>query len=149
MFAIAEDRQNRILVLRLTGDVSFDDAPALMDRLEAEVMTQGVRVVALDLSHLGAICPTGLGAIIRTKTVADLGGRRLVLLAPSERIEKLMSELDIEGFFPSYDTEAELHGAVAEADGGTGAGKEPVAAAKGATTTTPQSQLKRLKPDWR
>jgi anti-anti-sigma regulatory factor len=139
MFTIEENRQKRILVLRLTGDVVFDDVPQLMERLEACVLTQGVRVIALDLSRIGTFCLAGIGAIMRTKTVANMGGRRIVLLAPPEYIEKMMDKLDIDGFFQSYYTEAELHGAVAEADAGTGIEREVLSAHKN-TPSAPTHQ---------
>ncbi|MDR1855630.1 MAG: STAS domain-containing protein [Desulfovibrio sp.] len=116
MFSMTAENHRKVVLLRLTGNVDFADATDLEARLGNELLAPGVKQLILDLSNVGNIDKAGLGAIVSARTLGEGKGRRLVLLAPAPHIKQLMKDADIEGFFPTYDSEEELRGYVPAAN---------------------------------
>jgi anti-sigma B factor antagonist len=112
MFSLEAENHRKVILLRLTGDVGFTDAPELAALLTSHLSAPGVKQLILDLSKVGGIDNAGLGAIITARTMGEARGRRLAILAPAPHVLKLMQDTNIEGFFPTYDTEEELRGYV-------------------------------------
>ena len=52
----------------------------------------------------------GLGVLVSISTKLQGRGRRLVLLNPAPHVAQLLKDAEIEGFFPTCESEEELKG---------------------------------------
>ena len=81
-------------------------------RLVETTPDQDVTQVAIDLSGVEEVDSSGLGALVCADTLGLSHGRRLILLSPSEPVQKLLRDVEIEGFFPAFTSEHELEGRI-------------------------------------
>lgn len=110
MFTLTAEAHHATTLLRYAGDMCLADVPSLSRQLEEQVRAPRIRQVALDLSRVGKADRSGLGALVRASTLARGMGRRLVLLSVAPHVVTLLQQAEIEGFFPTFDTEEELLG---------------------------------------
>ena len=84
------------MVLAVAGELDLATAPALRERVR-EMTPDGAMKVALDLTGVGFVDSSGLGAIVAClKHVRELGGE-LVLVAPDPSpVAKLLSLTGLE-----------------------------------------------------
>jgi anti-anti-sigma factor len=76
-------------IIRLRGDLGFDAAPALRERL-IDVLHHGTDLLVLDLSHVSTCDPAGLAVLIGTQRRARLLGITMRLAAPSLPVNKVL-----------------------------------------------------------
>ncbi|MFF2546483.1 STAS domain-containing protein [Kitasatospora sp. NPDC058063] len=81
-------RSNQPFVVRASGEIDLDTAPALRGALTAAFESH--REVALDLSEVTFIDCAGLGALVRARNQADRCGGRLVLRGAGRRVVRLL-----------------------------------------------------------
>ena len=110
MFNLQAESHTKVTVLRLTGDVLLPDVAQFSRQLEEHLLAPGIRQVVLDLSLVSRIDKSGLGVLVSASTKGRGHGRRLVLLTPAPHVAQLLKEVEIEGFFPMFDSEEELKG---------------------------------------
>ena len=106
-------------VVAVNGEVDVYAAPALRDGL-TELLQDGSSVV-VDLSEVGFLDSTGLGALVAARTAAAERGAVLPLVCTDQRILNLFTITGLDGVFKIYETvDAALAGldepAEAEAD---------------------------------
>lgn len=77
-------------------------APALRDGL-TELLQDGTSVV-VDLTEVGFLDSTGLGALVAARTTAAERGASLPLVCTHQRILKLFTITGLDGVFRIYDT---------------------------------------------
>lgn len=82
------DRSSTPTVVRPSGDIDFDTAPAL-ERALADAL-RSHREVVLDLSEVTFMDCAGLNVIVAARNQADLHGRRLVLRGVGHRVVRLL-----------------------------------------------------------
>lgn len=110
MFNLEANQQDSTLSLRLTGDVLIRDVVAFNDVMRQYSKTPNITQLVLDLSGVGKMDLSSLGALVSLNTSMQRYGRRLVLMRTPEHIEELMKIAEIEGFFASCESEEELKG---------------------------------------
>lgn len=110
MFDLQAEQLGNILIMRLKGSVLLPDAIAFGQQLAALASAHNITQAVLDLSKVTTIDKAGLGVLVSMSTRYRGGGRRLVLLSPAPHVVELLKDAQIEGFFPTYETEEELKG---------------------------------------
>ena len=81
----------------VSGEVDVSSAPALRDGL-TELIAKGTSVV-VDLTGVGFLDSTGLGALVAARKAAEDLGVQLPLVCSSERILKLFTITGLDGVF--------------------------------------------------
>lgn len=89
-------------VVAVSGEVDVYSAPALRDGL-ADLLETGASVI-VDLSDVGFLDSTGLGALVAARTAASEHGAALPLVCTHQRILKLFTITGLDGVFQIYDS---------------------------------------------
>lgn len=110
MFDLQAESHNNVDILRLTGDVLLPDVVEFNRRMEEGMAASNVPQAILDLSQAGRMDNAGLGVLVSISTKLQGRGRRLVLLNPAPHVAQLLKDAEIEGFFPTCESEEELKG---------------------------------------
>lgn len=110
MFSLDIEQHKKTTVVRYHGTLLLQDAITLRGELEKLLLAPGISQVAIDLSSVEDVDSSGLGALVCADTLGLSHGRRLILLSPSEAVQKLLRDEEIEGFFPAFTSEHELEG---------------------------------------
>lgn len=100
-----------VSVVRVTGEVDVHSAPRLREGVDAELGSASTGVV-VDLSEVGFLDSTGLGALVTARTAAGERGVALPVVCTSERIRKLFTITGLDGVFDLYDSLDEALAAV-------------------------------------
>lgn len=95
-------------VVAVSGEVDVYAAPALKDGL-TELLENGSSVV-VDLTEVGFLDSTGLGALVAARTTAAEKGAALPLVCTHQRILKLFTITGLDGVFRIHDS---VDGAIA------------------------------------
>ncbi|MCW2497104.1 STAS domain-containing protein [Jatrophihabitans sp.] len=104
-----------VALATVDGEIDVYSAPTLRDGL-TELLQQGASVV-VDLTEVGFLDSTGLGALVAARKVAEDSGAQLPLVCTRERILKLFTITGLDGVFTIHPS---IDGAVAAlATGGT------------------------------
>lgn len=104
--SVAKQGEGAIPVVTVSGEVDVYSAPALRDGL-TELLESGTSVV-VDLTDVGFLDSTGLGALVAARTKAAEHGAELPLVCTHQRILKLFTITGLDGVF-------HLHASVPEA----------------------------------
>jgi anti-sigma B factor antagonist len=91
-----------VVVVAVDGEVDVYAAPALRDGL-TDLLNEGSSVV-VDLSEVGFLDSTGLGALVAARTAASEHGVELPLVCTHQRILKLFTITGLDGVFRIYDS---------------------------------------------
>lgn len=110
MFTLDTETHNKIIIVRYQGTLLLQDAIPLRDELEKLLLADNVSQVVLDLSEVQEVDSSGIGALVSADTLGRSRGRSLSLLSPSQQVEQILKDVDIEGFLPSFANEHELEG---------------------------------------
>lgn len=102
-------------VVAVSGEVDVYSAPALRDGL-TELLEAGTSVV-VDLSDVGFLDSTGLGALVAARTTASEHGAQLSLVCTHQRILKLFTITGLDGVFQIRSSVSEALEALAGATG--------------------------------
>nr|WP_304049964.1 STAS domain-containing protein [Jatrophihabitans endophyticus] len=92
-----------IPVVAVSGEVDVYSAPALKESL-AELMQSGVSTVVVDLTGVGFLDSTGLGALVEARSATTEAGGSLPLVCNHERILKLFTITGLDGVFSIHPT---------------------------------------------
>ncbi len=79
-----------VTVVDARGDIDALSAPALQERLEMHIAA-GQRHLVIDLSGVGFMDSTGLGVLVGALRLARLHHGDLRLVAPSDRVRRIMA----------------------------------------------------------
>jgi anti-sigma B factor antagonist len=96
-----------VALATVEGEIDVYSAPTLRDGL-TELLQDGASVV-VDLTEVGFLDSTGLGALVAARKVAADSGAQLPLVCTRERILKLFTITGLDGVFtihPSVDAAA-------------------------------------------
>lgn len=91
--------------MAVSGEVDVYSAPALRDGL-TELLEAGSSVV-VDLTEVGFLDSTGLGALVAARTAAAEKGACLPLVCTHQRILKLFTITGLDGVFSIHPNVAE------------------------------------------
>lgn len=110
MYHLEPEIQGNTLSLHLTGSVTLDDAVAFNNEMREYSKKPNITQLVLNLGEVENMDNSGLGALVSLNTSMQRYGRRLVLSHLSPHVEKLLVDAEIEGFFPTVESEEELKG---------------------------------------
>jgi len=113
---VTEHGDGAVPVMGVSGEVDVYAAPALRDGLTE--LLQGGRSVVVDLSDVGFLDSTGLGALVAARTTASESGASLPLVCTHQRILKLFTITGLDGVFKIYGTVDEAVAGLADATSG-------------------------------
>ena len=85
-----EIKEGNILLLSLSGDLIGEDNGASILELATEHIKNSVRYCIVDISNVRYINSSGIGVLITMLTKFRNKGGELVLIKPSESVEKLL-----------------------------------------------------------
>jgi anti-sigma B factor antagonist len=88
-------------VLDVRGEVDVYSAPALRDGLST-LLSSNSSTAIVDLTNVGFLDSTGLGALVAARTTASESGGRLPIVCDRERILKLFRITGLDGVFEIY-----------------------------------------------
>jgi anti-sigma B factor antagonist len=113
---VSKHDEDAVPVVGVSGEVDVYAAPELRERLTD--LVQNGRSVVVDLTQVGFLDSTGLGALVAARTSAAEHGASLPLVCTHQRILKLFTITGLDGVFKIYDT---VDDAVAGLQDGAGA----------------------------
>jgi anti-sigma B factor antagonist len=100
-----------VSVVGVAGEVDVHSAPTLRDGITAELSPSAAAVV-VDLTEVGFLDSTGLGALVSARSSASEQGVALPLVCTSARILKLFKITGLDGVFDIHDSVASAVGSV-------------------------------------
>ena len=102
MELIVSDRPNEsVSVVSVTGEIDVHSAPDLREGLESQI-GRGLRGVVVDLTSVGFLDSTGLGALVAGRTAAGEREVALPVVCNSDRILKLFTITGLDGVFQIF-----------------------------------------------
>jgi anti-sigma B factor antagonist len=110
--AVTKQGEQGVPVVAVRGEVDVYAAPALRDGL-IDLLQDGGSVI-VDLTDVGFLDSTGLGALVAARAAAQSRGATLTLVCTHERILKLFTITGLDGVFPIHET---VDAALASRDG--------------------------------
>ena len=116
MYALEANTTGSTLTLHLTGQVLLDDVASFNTVMREHSKTPGIGQLVLDLGAAGRMEVAALGVLVSLNTSMQRYGRRLVLLSLAPHMHQLLRDAEIEGFFPTCESEEELRGFIPEAN---------------------------------
>ena len=97
-----------VTILQLDGRLVTQARPVpSLQAVVREQMRQGRLVVLLDMTAVTDIDAHGLGALVSGLTTLERHGGQMALVAPSDRIRRLLAITRLDTVFAIYDSEAE------------------------------------------
>ncbi len=108
MFNLEQEIQGSALCLRLKGSVLIPDVVEFNKIMREYSKLPNINQLILDLSSVEKMDQSGLGVLVSLNTSMQRYGRRLVLSHIPPHIEQVLKEAEIEGFFPTVESEEEL-----------------------------------------
>lgn len=102
-FSVAQHEVGGYPVVSVTGEIDVSSAPALKDVL-TELLGSERSAVVVDLTEVGFLDSTGLGALVAARTSATDAEVRLPIVSDRDRILKLFRITGLDGVFEIYPT---------------------------------------------
>ena len=97
-----------VTILHLEGRLVTQSKPVPSLRtIVGDLVRQGRLVVLLDMTAVTDIDAHGLGALVSSLTTLERHGGQMALVAPSERIRRLLAITRLDTVFAIYDSEPE------------------------------------------
>ncbi len=99
--------ENSVFVLTLLGDLIGENrGPELME-LANEQVNEGIKLCAIDISEVRFINSSGIGVLITILTKFRNVEGEVVLINPSEQVQKLLIITKLNAIFTIVDTKEE------------------------------------------
>lgn len=114
MYNLEPEIQGTTLSLHLTGSVQMADVVSFNKVMREYSKKPNITQLVLDLGAVEKMDNAGLGVLVSLNTSMQRYGRRLVLSHLAPHVEKLLKAAEIEGFFPTCESEEELRGFIQE-----------------------------------
>jgi anti-sigma B factor antagonist len=96
--SVSQPTAGDIPIVAVTGEVDVYSAPALKDKI-TELLQAGRHTLIVDLSGVGFLDSTGLGALVEARAATTEAGGALPLVCSQERILKLFTITGLDGVF--------------------------------------------------
>lgn len=100
-FSVAQQEVGGFPVVSIKGEIDVYSAPQLKDAL-TELIRPDSRAVVVDLTEVGFLDSTGLGALVAARTSATDADIRLPIVSDRDRILKLFRITGLDGVFEIY-----------------------------------------------
>jgi anti-sigma B factor antagonist len=106
--------EDGVRVLRVSGDVDFDVAPELKQRIVSRV-EEGDRKLIIDLSAVGFIDSTAIGVLVAAlKRLRDAGGT-LMVVCDNDDVRSIFATVGLESVIPLHRSDQDAFAALAHA----------------------------------
>ena len=92
-----------VTVLTVTGDLVIGDAEAAFKRTVTRLLEEGHIHLLVDLSGVGFLDSSGLGALVRALTNSQKEGGQTKLLRAGPQIRKLLQMTKLDSVFEIHD----------------------------------------------
>ena len=99
----------RVTVLTLRGDLVIGEAETTFKRTVTRLLEEGHVHLLVDLSGVGFLDSSGLGALVRALTNSQKEGGQTKLLQPGPQVVKLLQMTKLDSVFEIHD---KLEGAI-------------------------------------
>jgi anti-sigma B factor antagonist len=93
-----------VTVLTVTGDLVIGDAEATFKKTVTRLLEEGHTRLLVDLSGVGFLDSSGLGALVRALTQSQKEGGQTKLLGAGPQIRKLLQMTKLDSVFEIHDT---------------------------------------------
>jgi anti-sigma B factor antagonist len=103
--SVSRNSAGDVPVVAVRGEVDVYSAPALKEKI-TELLGGGQHTLVIDLTDVGFLDSTGLGALVEARAASTEAGGALPLVCNQERILKLFTITGLDGVFairPSVD----------------------------------------------
>lgn len=111
---VTQPAGSAVSIVSVDGEIDVHSAPQLRDRVTAQLASAPGAVV-VDLTRVGFLDSTGLGALVSARTAALERGTALPIVCTSPRILKLFTITGLDGVFDLHDSVANAVASVAPA----------------------------------
>jgi anti-sigma B factor antagonist len=101
--SVSRNAADDIPVVAVSGEVDVYSAPELKESL-TKLLQGGARSVVVDLSDVGFLDSTGLGALVEARAATTEAGGSLPIVCSHERILKLFTITGLDGVFAIHPT---------------------------------------------
>ena len=101
---------NDLTILRLYGDLAASPEDTELETFKsalADLLTRGRLVIAINLANTKVVDAEGLGELVSGLKHAKRLGGRLALIAPAERVRKLLAVTKLDSVFKLFVSEQE------------------------------------------
>jgi anti-sigma B factor antagonist len=102
-FSVVHQEVGGFPVVSVTGEIDVYSAPQLKDAL-TDLLSADRSAVVVDLTEVGFLDSTGLGALVAARTSATDADIRLPIVSDRDRILKLFRITGLDGVFEIYPT---------------------------------------------
>jgi anti-sigma B factor antagonist len=92
-----------VTVLTVTGDLVIGDAESTFKRTVTRLLEEGHTRLLVDLSGVGFLDSSGLGALVRALTQSQKEGGQTKLLRAGPQIRKLLQMTKLDSVFEIHD----------------------------------------------
>ncbi len=92
-----------VTVLTVTGDLVIGDAEATFKKTVTRLLEEGHTRLLVDLSGVGFLDSSGLGALVRALTQSQKEGGQTKLLRAGPQIRKLLQMTKLDSVFEIHD----------------------------------------------
>lgn len=99
--------EGRVGVVAAHGEIDVQTVSLLKQGID-RVAAGGVPVVALDLAEVTFIDSSGLGAVLGRHRMLAANGGRLVLIAPSTQLRRMLTVTGLDGVLQVVDGVADI-----------------------------------------
>ena len=103
----AQEIKNKVLTLRISGDLIGEDSGAQLVGAVNEAMSHDVLTCIIDISELRYINSSGIGVLITILTKFRNKGGEVYLMNPSENVKKLLIITKLNSIFQIVKSEEE------------------------------------------
>ncbi|MCG8458089.1 MAG: STAS domain-containing protein [Holophagales bacterium] len=100
---IDKRRVEGMVLLNVEGIIKLGQSAEFLVQSLERTLERDEGHVLLDLSKINYIDSTGIGELVGYLSRFGARDRKLILIAPSERIRKLLEVAQISDLFPTYD----------------------------------------------
>jgi len=90
-FSLTSTLDGDMLLVRVEGEVDMSSAPRLLDALNA--VSDAVRLVIIDLTHVSFLDSSGLNTLVRAQRQLAPRGIALRIVSPSDRVVRRVFEI--------------------------------------------------------
>ncbi len=97
-----------VLFVRIEGNLMGDEASEVLIKQLGERLTEDVRLCAINLSGVGFMNSTGIGLVVNILTKMRNRGGEVVLVSPSEQVQRLLQVTKLDGVFKVQGSETEV-----------------------------------------
>ncbi len=88
-FVIEERKEGNAVILALSGNLDMGDSSMKLRNSVRESLDAGIPDIALDMSNVTYLDSSGIGELIASLVAANRENKNLVLLNPTDQIQRL------------------------------------------------------------